>query len=70
MYKTMNLDEIIAEVILRLREIREVKAELLDDDIPDWLESELGWEEERLSRLLTANGNYGYWKHEDILEDS
>jgi len=70
MHKTMNLDDIISEVILRLAEIREVKAQILDDDLPDWLEGELGWEEERLSRLLCANGNYGYWKHEDILEDS
>ena len=69
--KTMHLDEIIEEVIRRLAEIREVRDSYLDDDLADnWEDSELQWEEERLSRLIAANGNYGYWKREDFLEDS
>ena len=69
--KTMHLDDIIEEVLRRLAEIREVKESYLDDDLADnWEDSELQWEEERLSRLITANGNYGYWKREDFLEDS
>jgi len=69
--KTMHLDEIIEEVIRRLAEIREVRDSYLDDDLADnWEDSELQWEEERLSRLIVANGNYGYWKREDFLEDS
>ena len=58
----LNLDQILTAIDRRLEEIRDISSRLLDDDIPDWEDSELAWEEERLLRLKHANGEYGYWK--------
>jgi hypothetical protein len=58
----LNLDQILTAIDRRLEEIRDISSRLLDDDIPDWEDSELAWEEERLLRLKQANGEYGYWK--------
>ena len=58
----LNLDQILTAIDRRLEEISDISSRLLDHDIPDWIDSELAWEEERLLRLKQANGEYGYWK--------
>jgi hypothetical protein len=58
----LNLDQILTAIDRRLEEISDIRSRLLDDDIPDWEDGEVAWEEERLFRLKQANGEYGYWK--------
>jgi len=58
----LNLDQILTAIDRRLEEISDISSRLLDDDIPDWEDGEVAWEEERLLRLKNANGEYGYWK--------
>jgi hypothetical protein len=58
----LNLDQILTAIDRRLEEISDISSRLLDDDIPDWIDSELAWEEERLLRLKQTSEEYGYWK--------
>jgi len=58
----LNLNQILTAIDRRLQELHDVSSRLLDDDIPDWEDSELAWEQEQLLRLKQTSEEYGYWK--------
>ena len=56
----LNLDQILTAIDRRLEEISDIRSRLLDDDIPDWEDGEVAWEEARIRVQISAGMEKGH----------